>query len=300
MEEFLNEKFGKIYNLKFIAEGWWSKAYSFTTIKGENFVFRIGYHIQDFRKDQWAYHHLNSTNISIPQVLEYGNYLDGLYYCISEQVNGEPSDQIMNKLDNSPQTDLAKIIICQLENIHRIDTSNNEGWGFTNDQGKGMFETWQDFLLSFYNSKTTISWKHLAETSWLNGQIFEHLIENMKNYFSYLPTHKHILHGDFGFDNLLLTPDNKVAAVLDWAEMMLGDPIYDLIHMNEPWVKDTDPDFFKIWLNMKPDYVSLDHIEERLECYRIHYTLFHLYMHTVRKEKDDYQKLKNWVVSNLI
>lgn len=298
MEEFLNEKFGKIFNLKFIAEGWWSKAYSFTA-REQQYILRTGYQVQDFMKDQWAYQNLDNPNIPIPEILEYGNYQDGLHYCISRQANGYPSDQIMDKLDSYSQTELAKTIIQQLENIHLIDASNNEGWGFTNAQGKGMYPTWQEFLLSFYNSKTTASWKLLAETSWLNGQIFSNLIKKMQSFFPYLPTDKHILHGDFGFDNLLMNGNHKVTAVLDWAEMMLGDPLYDLLHMNEPWIKDTGPDFLTIWLNMNPGYINFKHIEERLQCYRIHYTLFHLYIHTVRKEKDDYLKIENWAVNNL-
>ncbi|WP_345989064.1 aminoglycoside phosphotransferase family protein [Chryseobacterium sp. Chry.R1] len=298
MENFLTKKFGKIFNLQFIAEGWWSKAYSFTA-EGQQYIIRTGNHVQDFMKDHWAFIHLNNTKIPIPEVLEYGNYHDNVYYCISRKANGDPSDEIMDHLDHYSQTELAKIIIRQLENIHLSDTTNLSGWGFTDAQGKGMFPSWQHFLLSFYNSKTTASWQHLAQTSWLNRQLFTHLIEKMKSFFPYLPNEKYILHGDFGFDNLLLDGNRKVTAVLDWAEMMLGDPLYDLLHMNEPWIRDTGPDFLSIWLNMKPGYINFEHIEERLQCYHIHYTLFHLYIHTVRKEHDDYQKIENWAINNL-
>lgn len=37
-----------------------------------------------------------------------------------------------------------------------------------------------------------------------------------------------VLHGDFRLDNVLVTPDDRISAVLDWEMSTLGDPLTDL------------------------------------------------------------------------
>jgi aminoglycoside phosphotransferase (APT) family kinase protein len=43
-----------------------------------------------------------------------------------------------------------------------------------------------------------------------------------------------IVHGDFGFHNLLVTRD-RVTAVLDWELATIGDPLVDLIGLVKSW-----------------------------------------------------------------
>ena len=48
-----------------------------------------------------------------------------------------------------------------------------------------------------------------------------------------------IVHGDYRLDNMILTPDGEVAAVLDWELCTLGDPLADVgllvVYWNRPW-----------------------------------------------------------------
>lgn len=122
----------------------------------------------------------------------------------------------------------------------------------------------------------------------------------MESWFPYLPKEKHVLHGDYGFDNLLLSSTSEVTAVIDWAEMMLGDPLYDLVHMCEPWVRRTGLTYIDLWKKRNEDKgKSIQYFEERLQCYKIHYTLFHLHIHTVRKEEKEYREVEKWAMANL-
>jgi len=56
-----------------------------------------------------------------------------------------------------------------------------------------------------------------------------------------------LIHNDFRFDNLVLTPGEPpaVAAVLDWEMATLGDPLMDLGGSMAYWVQDDDDEFFR-------------------------------------------------------
>ena len=54
-----------------------------------------------------------------------------------------------------------------------------------------------------------------------------------------------LVHNDFKYDNLVLTPDDhlNVRAVLDWEMTTLGDPLMDLGTTLGYWIHHTDPEF---------------------------------------------------------
>ena len=54
-----------------------------------------------------------------------------------------------------------------------------------------------------------------------------------------------LIHNDFKYDNLVLTPDGQfnVKAVLDWEMTTLGDPLMDLGTTLGYWIHHTDPEF---------------------------------------------------------
>ncbi len=56
-----------------------------------------------------------------------------------------------------------------------------------------------------------------------------------------------LIHNDFRFDNLVLTPGDPpaVAGVLDWEMATLGDPLMDLGGSMAYWVQDDDEEFFR-------------------------------------------------------
>jgi aminoglycoside phosphotransferase (APT) family kinase protein len=51
-----------------------------------------------------------------------------------------------------------------------------------------------------------------------------------------------VVHGDFGFHNLLIDPDRSVVtAVLDWELATIGDPLSDLVSFAKGWGPDSAP-----------------------------------------------------------
>ena len=66
-----------------------------------------------------------------------------------------------------------------------------------------------------------------------------------------------LVHNDFKYDNLVLTPDENlnIKAVLDWEMTTLGDPLMDLGTSLGYWVHESDPDFIaqnQLSLTSKP------------------------------------------------
>ena len=49
-----------------------------------------------------------------------------------------------------------------------------------------------------------------------------------------------VVHGDYGLHNVLMGPDHRVAAVVDWEISTLGDPLADLAYALNPWPDPTD------------------------------------------------------------
>lgn len=291
LKEFLHQKFEQVENIEHIADGWWSQAFKFEHGK-KAFVIRISKHLMDFQKDIFAYRNFNSPEIPVPEIMETGHFSEQLYYCISAFYPGTPSDQ--TDLDAYPA--LGSEILKPLEQIHRLDTSAFKGWGFTNEQGNGLFESWEAYLSAIHNYKYPVCWKELAKNTWLDAELFKKLIRQMEDLYPYLPKEKQVLHGDYGFDNILINKNYQVTMVLDWAEMLLGDALYDLIHMNEPWIKDSGQiDYLSAWLKEKESQkIEVRNLHERIRCYQIHYTLFHLHIHTSRKEEEDYHQIASW------
>ena len=49
-----------------------------------------------------------------------------------------------------------------------------------------------------------------------------------------------IVHGDYRLDNVIVSPQGEIAAVLDWELCTLGDPLADVGQLLVYWAEDTD------------------------------------------------------------
>lgn len=296
LEQFLRRKYRSFDNILHIGDGWHSQAFSF--IAGEReLVIRFSRHLRDFKKDAHAGAHYRIPGVYIPAVNDIGPYNKELSYCITDFVAGTPSDQVMESSGDAQNLQLAQNLLGPLYAIHDYDISAIPGWGYLDEQGHGAWNSWPQFLLSVYNSKEPVSWQELVGTTCLDGDFFTKMLGEMEQLFPFLPQRKQLLHGDYGFDNVLLDGNGRVTAVLDWAESMAGDALYDLVHMNEPWrPPGEETQFLPIWLQQ---IGHQPYLEERLRCYRIHYTLLHLHIHAVRNQEDDYFLIEDWAKVNL-
>jgi aminoglycoside 2''-phosphotransferase len=79
------------------------------------------------------------------------------------------------------------------------------------------------------------------------------------------PTSYAVLHADLSLDHVLCDiPNKSIAGIIDWGDLRIGDPIYDLRYLYE----DLETDFSDIFL---PAYTKVDkkHILDKLSFYSI-------------------------------
>jgi len=76
-----------------------------------------------------------------------------------------------------------------------------------------------------------------------------------------------LAHGDYRFDNTVLGPDHKVAAVLDWELCTIGDPIADFAWSLQYWADPGDTlTFLSDPPTLEPVFVRSDEIVRRYEA----------------------------------
>ncbi len=279
--EFLQTNFHKrAACVSWIGSGLFSQAFSFT-VEQQAFVFRLNAWEEDFQKDAFACDRFSTPALPIPRVVRIGRFDETQYFAIAERCEGQ-TIQVMDELQ-------VRNVIAELFNaldiIHGIDISTYTGWGLTNAVGNGLFETWQDYLLSLYNQKFVFDWSKLIQHTFLEQDVYEAFLEAMKQLLPYCPLEKYLVHGDFGFDNVI-SDGKQITGVLDWAESRLGDFVYDIAYLDF-WSEDIP--YGALW---REDAASRGrdvlHFEERMQCYMLHIGLGSLAIAAIKGDEEDY------------
>lgn len=161
----------------------------------------------------------------------------GAPFYVMERVNGmilraKPPEEI----ELSPETmrGLSQAFIENLAVIHEVDYEAAGLGDLGAPQGyvKRQIEGW---TRRYQNARTddVPAIERLAE--WL----FEHLPPDSER--------SALIHNDYKYDNLVLSPDNltEVVAVLDWEMATAGDPLMDLGTTLGYWVENNDPEEFQ-------------------------------------------------------
>jgi hygromycin-B 4-O-kinase len=217
--KFLQENFDKtVSNLTLLKGGELSCPYSFTSSVNE-YIIRIDSQIASYQKDEYAWKHFGSSQLSIPEMIRSGKFDEKLYFSITRKVNGKTLDMFS---DNEIKQ-IIPSIISTLGYIHSIDISNTNGYGYWDKSGNANFQSWKEYITTV--DKHNKSWLKNPEAKYdkLLNKIYEKIIVLC----SYCSEERYLLHGDFGFNNVISDGKN-ITAVLDWGEGMYGDFIYDI------------------------------------------------------------------------
>src|SRR5215217_1016667 len=108
VEKFLKNKAGdKGKSVRNLVEGNISQAFSFKTEQNETLVLRIAPQANDFLCDRYAFEALG-TRLPIPRVREIGNFDSTSYFCISDFVEGKPSNALGPAAINAIQPEILR------------------------------------------------------------------------------------------------------------------------------------------------------------------------------------------------
>ncbi|GGD59107.1 phosphotransferase family protein [Paenibacillus nasutitermitis] len=269
---FVRTRFGdRAYNLKPLASGDWSQAYSFL-LDGHDRVIRFGAYVEDFEKDR-VMGTYSSDFLPIPHVLEIGQTQSG-FYAVSERVRGEHLDE----LDGPGICHVLPQLLDALSELQTHDLTKTQEVGIWRPNGEGP--GWGTELLSVAEPRDRLAgWRESLDAWPLEAQVFDTGVEKLRQLITQLPEYRGIIHNDLLNRNVLVD-GGKLSGVIDWGNARYGDPLYDIAWFLYWW------SWYPEWQEIDLQEIVDDHwvkhegkpplADERLHCCLIHIGLDHI------------------------
>jgi hygromycin-B 4-O-kinase len=280
VEKFLTEHLqALIQDFAYIAGGEGAQAFSFSTEQGD-FVIRVSKHGRNaFYKDQRAFQKF-SAEVPIPEVLEIGMLDDVYSFVISRKVSGTTLDKISSEKTKELLPQLFKI----LDSIHSIDVSNTKGYGKWDKSTVAPYESWKGFIIGGIEKKES-----LFETTFLKKELWDTTADRIKELLVYCPDERYLIHGDYGFNNILAESGN-ITGVIDWAESMYGDFLFDIAWLSF-WSRtiNYEEESEKYYFNKER---KIDNFKERVLCYKLFISLSAFSFYAYSKQEDKFKSVK--------
>jgi hygromycin-B 4-O-kinase len=230
IHEFLAKQHAVHASIKQLAEGHIAQALYFENAQGDKLVLRIAPKDEDFLRDQYAFEKFGHM-LPIPRVREIGAFDDSSFFCISDYVDGEPSNSIKQAVIDTTQDEILSIYA----KLFTIDISGTSSYGPLDvTTGDGECTTWRQRLLGEVSHLDVDIFQTHAKNIGINKTLVDKLIHQVKDNLDAAPETRWLIHGDLGFDNMLIR-DGKVTALLDWANVGYGDWMYDFSKFNFWW-----------------------------------------------------------------
>jgi hygromycin-B 4-O-kinase len=249
----------EVRGLRLLKGGQLSQAFGFGTDAGE-FVVRFNKNSTGFERDRYAAEHFASPALPIPRIVMTGE-ADGLGFAISEFAPGghlhvRPPGEYLRLL---PQA------LDALDALHRIDPGDVVGYGYWQEPGRGRWPTWRRYLETVIEEEAEgffAGWHRLFTESFLERDLYESAYRRMLELAAACPDERWILHGDFGFDNVL-SDGERITGVIDWSDLAYGDFVYDLARIDLFSANPAVTELLRVrYAATTPNYA------ERLACYQ--------------------------------
>ena len=264
-----------VSNIIMLSGGNWSQAFAYKQA-GKDYVIRFGVHQDDYLNDQAAQLYA-SSDLPIPKVLEVGETFGG-YFAISERAFGTMIDE----LDHEAMKRVMPSLFATLDAIRIADISSSTGFGGRDNNGNGTFATWREWLLDVNQDKPnskTHGWKTGLKNSPVGSKPFEEGYESLIELSRGLPEVRSLIHNDLMNFNVLVN-DDKITAMIDWANALYGDFLYELANfvfwgpIHEPF-KGIDWESAAL-KHYKSIGLKVPMFKERLQCCMVRMGLDHL------------------------
>jgi hygromycin-B 4-O-kinase len=261
----LEERFGAPpRNLEVLHGGLISSAFAFT-MRDRQYVIRVSADSfrPQFEKELYVSRHYASDRVKIPPVIQVGP-VDQWCFAISERIAGVT----VNSLSPGEFLLVIPSLVETLEAIHAVDVRKGQGFGSFDGAGVGGSPSWRTNLLSvreehepgtFYGA-----WHLLFATTFLERDVFDEVYDRMVELLDYCPEDRYLVHGDYGFGNVLVECE-RVTAVLDWSNAMYGDFVFDLAWLDFELPDQNFDDVFRRRFSDQSRIVP--NFAERMLCY---------------------------------
>lgn len=180
-----------------------------------------------FLAEKWAIEQSIKVGVPAPEVLlvdDLSDNIDAKSICIEEKLPGVPLDNLLesplaSKAWKKEITRKAGVILAK---IHSVQT---DGFGLINENGKGSYLTWKNYIFEQVKNKTGII--EAAKRINLDPQYIEQAANLLSAHQEiYQEVDSHLLHGDYGPKHLLISGD-EITGVIDFEGAKAGDPARD-------------------------------------------------------------------------
>lgn len=251
-----------------------SQVFSFSA-GGERYVVRFAHPVMldAFEKESMIG---RRVSVRVPEIVRMGRTQEHSY-AVSPFCPGTPVNQLEDPGSVTPS------LIRTLDAIHQTDLRGwRAGYGHFDGRGVGRAPTWRDHLVKVGEQEPGGFfglWHRLFTDSFLEKDVFDDVHQRMLSLLPTVPERRFLVHGDYGFDNVL-AQDDEITAVLDWANALYGDFLYDVARLR---FFDLKRDYAELF---REHYASQDRVpedyDERLRCYLCYIGLdaMRLYAHT--------------------
>lgn len=250
--------------LRAVAGGQIAQVVAFTA-NGEAYILHINApNVPNFEKDDYVYHHYASPHVPIPRIYQLGMVGDHSY-AISQMMPG----QNMADMTFEETAPYIPALIETLDAIHASDVSDSVGYGSFDAHGIAPYPGWRDFIASIGDEHEPGTfygrWHSLFDETFLERDVWQRVYAAMVRLLNYCPEERWLLHADYAFGNVLVQ-DGRITAVLDWANAMYGDFLFDVA-----WLEYGLPEH-QIAARFAAYYAAhgrnISHYHERLLCYK--------------------------------
>ncbi len=262
--------------------------------KGYILRFKTGAMDATYQKDIFIYHHFASSVLPVAPILKVG-WFENLFYAISEKLPGKG----LGFLSEEEYRRTIPSIVETLYAIQQTGVKKWSGYGLLDDQGTGMFPSWNSFIANVIEEERMEGfygkWHILFHTTFLERDYFEKVYEEMLKLLKKCPEERYLVHGGYGYNNLL-AHEGRVTAVLGWADAMYGDFVYDIAYLHQwpPFEIDYSELLYRYFTDKR---VTIPNFRERLLCYQLYIGLDGLRFFAKTNNPEAYQatcrKLEN-------
>ena len=164
--------------------------------------------------------------LPIPEIYEIGSFTESSFYCISEFIEGKT----LNAFTNDYQLTIQAKVHSLFSMIFNVNINDIKGYGPINPLiGDAKYSTIQEAMRGVICSLDDYI-NHGRRIGLAIG-IISNLYGTFHKCLPYVSSERHLLHGDPGFDNILIRND-KIVAVIDWAQMGVGDWMSDFARVS--------------------------------------------------------------------
>lgn len=274
---FLSERLGgPIDGLHPLRPGELARVFAFD-LAGQARVVRLAASGEGFEADRVAYERFAPRGLPVPRVLEIGRF-GGLWYAVSERMPG----RIMFQLPSDEYDRALPGLLALHDRIAAVELGPGAGW--LRPDGSGADPSWAAFLTGMADQDQPgfwHGWRALFETTFLERGLWEELHRRYLDLVPLCPEERRLVHGDFGFDNVLIEGD-RVSAILDWANAKVGDPLFDVAYLGFWSSRHAD--------GLRARYGAAPAYQARIACYDLYFALdgLRFYARAGRRESYDW------------